>query len=107
SMFEYVEEGIFSELSVYVATDASVKFARLKIGNRSGRQRELSITGYWEFVLGEVRDKSLMHVVTELDSVSGAIFARNPYSPEFADRIVFVDCSETIRTITGDRTEFL
>src|SRR5207247_1970476 len=28
-------------------------------------------------------------------------------SPEFADRVVFVDGSETIRTITGDRTEFL
>ena len=84
-----------------------MKFARLKITNRSGRPRELSVTGYWEWVLGELRDKSLMHVVTELDPVSGALFARNPYSPEFADRVVFVDCSETIRTVTGDRTEFL
>ena len=75
--------------------------------NRSGRPRQLSVTGYWELVLGELRDKSLMHVVTELDAVSGALFARNPYSTEFADRVVFVDCSETIRTVTGDRTEFL
>ncbi len=107
SMFEYAEDGIVTELSIYVATDAPVKFARLKITNRSGRQRELSVTGYWEFVLGELRDRSLMHVVTELDPVSGALFARNPYSTEFADRVVFVDASETIRTITGDRTEFL
>jgi cyclic beta-1,2-glucan synthetase len=48
-----------------------------------------------------------MHVVTEVDPLSGALFARNPYSPEFADRVVFVDCSEAIRTVTGDRTEFL
>ncbi|MBI2806708.1 MAG: hypothetical protein HYX68_17150 [Planctomycetes bacterium] len=107
SMFEYAEDGIITELSIYVATDAPVKFARLKITNRSGRQRELSVTGYWEFVLGELRDKSLMHVVTELDPVCGALFARNPYSNEFAERVVFVDASETIRTITGDRTEFL
>jgi cellobiose phosphorylase len=107
SMFEYVEDGIVSEFSVYVATDAPVKFARLKITNRSGRQRELSVTGYWELVLGELRDRSLMHVVTELDPVCGALFARNPYSPEFADRVVFVDASETNRTFTGDRTEFL
>ena len=107
SMFEYAEDGIVTELSVYVATDAPVKFARLKITNRSGRPRELSVTGYWELVLGELRDKSLMHVVTELDPICGALFARNPYSPEFADRVVFVDGSETIRTMTGDRTEFL
>ena len=48
-----------------------------------------------------------MHVVTELDPVCGALFARNPYNTEFADRVVFVDASETIRTVTGDRTEFL
>ena len=107
SIFEYTEDGIVTELCVYVATDAPVKFARLKITNRSGRPRQLSVTGYWELVLGELRDKTLMHVVTELDPVSGALFARNAYSPEFADRVAFVDCSETNRTVTGDRTEFL
>jgi cellobiose phosphorylase len=107
SMFEYAEDGIVTEFSVYVATDAPVKFARLKIANRSGRRRELSVIGYWELVLGELRDRSLMHVVTELDPVCGALFARNPYNPEFADRVVFVDASEAIRSVTGDRTEFL
>ena len=107
SMFEHTEEGIVTELSIYVAMDAPVKFVRLKIANRSNRRRELSVTGYWEFVLGELRDKSLMHVVTELDPVCGALFARNPYSNEFADRVVFVDASETNRTFTADRTEFL
>ncbi|HQR07415.1 MAG TPA: glucoamylase family protein [Gemmatales bacterium] len=107
SMFEYAEDGIITELSIYVATEAPVKFVRLKISNRSGRQRQLSVTGFWELVLGELRDKSLMHVVTEIDSVTGAIFARNPYNPEFADRVVFIDSSETMRTVTGDRTEFI
>src|SRR5207244_2453982 len=50
---------------------------------------------------------SLMHVVTEVDAISGALLARNPYNTEFGDRIAFVDCSETLRTVTGDRTEFL
>src|SRR5262249_28677306 len=96
-----------TELCHYVATDAPVKFVRLKITNRSGQRRQLSVTGYWELVLGELRDKTLMHVVTEVDPLSGALFARNPYSPEFADRVVFVDSSDAIRTVTGDRTEFL
>jgi cellobiose phosphorylase len=107
SMFECCEDGIVTELSLYVATDAPVKFVRLKITNRSGRARQLSVTGYWEWVLGEVRDRTLMHVVTEVDAVSGALFARNPYHTEFGDRVAFVDCSESTRTVTGDRTEFI
>jgi cellobiose phosphorylase len=107
TIFEYYDDGIVTEFCHYVATDAPVKFIRLKIANRCGRPRQLSLTGYWELVLGELRDKTLMHVVTKVDPVSGAFFACNPYSPEFADRVVFVDSSETLRTVTGDRTEFL
>ncbi len=40
-----------------------------------------------------------MHVVTETDPASGAILARNVYSPEFGDRVAFVNCSETNRTL--------
>lgn len=107
SMFEYADDGIISELSIYVATDAPVKFVRLKLSNRSGRQRQLSITAYWEWVLGELRDRTLAHVVTEVDAASGAIFARNPYSIEFGNRVAFVECSETDRSMTGDRLEFI
>jgi cyclic beta-1,2-glucan synthetase len=37
TIFDYTEDGITTELCVYVATDAPVKFARLKIRNHSGR----------------------------------------------------------------------
>ncbi|HEV3023286.1 MAG TPA: glucoamylase family protein [Pirellulales bacterium] len=107
TIFEYAEDGIVSELCLYVAVDEPVKFARLRISNRSGRPRRLSVTGYWEWVLGELRDKTLLHVVTELDPTSGALFARNAFSPEFGERTAFVDSSETVRTVTADRTEFL
>ncbi len=107
TFFEYAEDGIISELCLFVATDAPVKFARLRITNRSGRTRQLSVTGFWEWVLGELRDKSLMHVISELDPISGALFARNTYNTDFAGRVAFVDCSEPIRTVTADRTEFL
>ena len=107
SIFDYTEEGLTTELCVYVATDSPVKFYKLKITNRSGRARQLSVTGYWELVLGASRSKSLMHVVTEADPTSGAILARNVYNPEFGDRVAFVNCSESNRTLTGDRAEFL
>ena len=107
SIFEYTEDGITTELCVYVATDAPVKFMRVRVSNRSGRVRRLSVTGYWEWVLGELRHKSLMHAVTEVDAVSGAIFVRNAYNTEFPGRVIFVDSSESTRTVTGDRAEFL
>ena len=107
SVFEYNEFGITSELWVYVATDAPIKFAVLKIKNNSGRSRKLSATAYCEWVLGEMRSKSLMHVVTEIDPKCGALLARNHYSIEFSDRIAFLDVSESSRSVTGDRTEFI
>ena len=107
SVFEHTEGGIRSELWVYVALDASIKFSVLKVRNESGRSRRLSATGYVEWVLGDLRPKSSMHVVTELDPGSGALFARNPYNIEFAGRVAFLDVDETMRSLSGDRTEFL
>ncbi|MBI5017592.1 MAG: cyclic beta 1-2 glucan synthetase [Deltaproteobacteria bacterium] len=107
SVFEHAERGIRSELWVYVALDAAVKFTVLKVRNESGRARRLSATGYVGWVLGDLRPKSAPHVVTEVDPGSGALFARNPYNTEFAGRVAFFSVDEAIRTVTGDRTEFL
>ncbi len=38
---------------------------------------------------------------------SGALFARNPYNTEFADRVAFFDVDDATRTVSGDRTEFI
>ncbi len=107
SVFEHTENGIRSELTVYVALDAPVKFAVLKLRNLGSRPRRLSVTGYWEWVLGDLRHKSLMHLQTEMDPRTGALVARNPYHSEFAERIAFIDVNEVTRTFTGDRREFL
>jgi cellobiose phosphorylase len=107
SVFEHNEDGIDSELTVYVDLDLPVKFAVLKVRNASGRPRRLSATGYVEWVLGDLRAKSSMHVVTEIDPNSGALLARNAYNPEFAEHVAFFDVDDVTRTISGDRTEFI
>ena len=107
SVFEHFEAGIASELFTYVAMDAPVKFAVVKLRNHSGRTRRLSLFGYWELVLGEWRHANLMHIVTETDPYTGALFARNSYGRECAGRIVFAQVSELARTMTGNRTEFI
>jgi cyclic beta-1,2-glucan synthetase len=107
SVFETRSGGIRSELWVYVAIDAAVKFSVLKVRNESGRQRRLSVTGYVEWVLGDLRAKSAMHVSTEIDARSGALYARNPYNADFADRVAFFDVDDPARAFSGDRREFL
>ena len=107
SIFEYTEDGIATELRIYVATDAPVKFIIFKLRNGSGRARRLSVTGFFELVLGDRREMHALHVVTEVDPKTGALLARNAYNTEFAERVVFLDASESKRTVTGDRSEFL
>ncbi|MGB5569124.1 MAG: glycosyl hydrolase family 65 protein, partial [Sedimenticolaceae bacterium] len=107
SVFEHTEGGIQSELWVYVALDAAVKFCVLKVRNLSGRPRRLSATGYVEWVLGDLQPRSAMHVTTEVDPYSGAIYARNPYNTEFPDRVAFFDVDDADRTVSCDRVEFI
>lgn len=107
TVFEHTENGLISELWIYVAMDAPVKFAVLKLRNVSGRARRVSVTGYWEWVLGELRAKHLMHVQTEVDPRSGVLLARNHHNTDFPGRIAFLDVNDSTRTITGDRKEFI
>ncbi len=107
SVFTHAEDGIDSELWVYVALDAPIKFAVLKVRNKSGRLRRLSVTGYIEWVLGELRPKSMMHVITGMDPNIGALLARNAYNVDFGERIAFFDVDDATRSFSGDRTEFI
>jgi cyclic beta-1,2-glucan synthetase len=107
SIFEYTEDGISTEMRTYVATDAPLKFITLKLRNTSGRPRRLSVTGFFELLLGDRREATAAHVVTEVDPKTGALLGRNAYNSEFSERVTFLDSSETARTVTGDRTEFI
>ena len=87
--------------------DAPVKLTNLKLRNVSGGPRRLSVTGYCEWVLGDLRHKTLLNVQTEVDLKTGALLARNFYNTEFPDRIVFFDVTDPSRSLTGSRKEFL
>ncbi len=107
SVFEYTQDRLFTELTTYVGVEAPVKFVSIKARNLSDRTRRISVTGFCEWVLGESRDRCAMHVVTRLDPQTGAIFARNAFTIDFPGHTAFFHCSETDRSLTGNRTEFI
>jgi cyclic beta-1,2-glucan glucanotransferase len=107
SIFQHSEDGIYSEICVYVDIEAAVKFIVLKLHNQSNRSRKLSATGYMEWVLGDLGPKTQMHIITETDADTGAVLAKNPYNTVFENRIAFFDVDERARFFTTDRTEFI
>jgi cyclic beta-1,2-glucan synthetase len=110
SVFEHTEDGISSELRLYVAIDSPVKFSHLTLHNRSDRARRLSVTGHVDWVLGDERAKTRMQVVTEVDAATGALFARHAYNTHFAGRTAFFDVdvagSRAATEVCGDRADF-
>ncbi|WP_280154855.1 glycoside hydrolase family 94 protein [Piscinibacter sp. XHJ-5] len=110
SVFEHEEAGIRSELTVFVAMDAAVKFSRLVLRNLGERARRLSATGYVEWVLGDLREKTAPHITTDIAADNGAVYARNRYNNEYGDWVGFFDIDEGDRlfaTLTCDRAEFI
>lgn len=107
SVFEHAAHGIQSELLTYVALDAPLKHIVVKLRNDGATPRRLSVTGYVEWVLGELRAPSAPHVVTEQDPVSGALFARNAYNADFAGRVAFFHLDAEHVAFTCDRAEFI
>jgi len=107
TVFEHASHGISQELLVFAPLDAPVKVSLLRLRNRSERRRRLSVTNYVELLLGESRQISAPHVVTDLEESEGAIFARNSYNNEFAGRVAFVGTTEQQFTMTCDRKEFI
>ncbi len=110
SVFEHDAAGIHSEMTVFVAMDAAVKFSLLVVRNDSDRPRRLSVTGYVEWVLGDMRAKTVPHISSMVSLGNGALYARNPFSNDFGDWVGFFDADERAHargSFTCDRTEFI
>ncbi len=106
--YEHTRDGIDSSLLVFVPPTETVKVFKLALRNDSPRPRRLSVTLYVDWVLGEHRSATHLHVVTARDNVTGALLARNRFRQDFVDRMAFLDLwPGDRRTVTGDRTEFI
>jgi len=107
SRFEHVAHGIGLDLVQTVPLSDPIKISRLQLRNLSGRTRHLSVTAYVEWVLGPSRSVSAPFLMTEIDPVTGALFARNPWNSAFGSRVAFIDCGGRRTDHTADRREFI
>jgi cellobiose phosphorylase len=111
TVFEHNSHGIEQELVHYVPLDEDggdpLLVQRLRLRSHSPRPRRLQITFYAEWTLGEDREHTQMHVVTEWDRASGSLFARNSYHPDHGSRVAFAALSPRATGFTADRAEFL
>src|ERR1700694_120320 len=107
SRFTHTAQDISVDLVQFVPLRDPIKISRLKLHNQSDRVRNISLTAYVEWVLSQSRQASAAFVTTAIDSATGAMFARNPWSSPFGSRIAFADMSGHQDDWTGDRREFI
>jgi cyclic beta-1,2-glucan synthetase len=107
-VYEHTRNQLASELVLFATPQDPVKVFHLTLKNLSPRRRRCSVTLYAEWVLGENRSRTAIHVVTATDPATGAVLARNVFRPEFSTRVAFLDLSPgRERSVTGDRMEFI
>jgi cyclic beta-1,2-glucan synthetase len=104
---EHDSHDVALDLLQFVPEDDPVKISRLKITNRSGERRRLSVTYYVEWVLGNQRAKSAPFVITERDPKTSAVLARNPWNSDFSGRVAFADLGGRQQSFTCDRAQFI
>ena len=107
TVFEHLYDGVLSETTMFVDLHSPIKFVVIKLKNVSGRNRKLSVSGYAEWVLGDLRSRTAPHVITELDASTGALIARNAYNNDFPNRVIFFDVDDPQYEFTCDRSEFI
>ncbi len=99
--------GLLQELRVFVPPDDPVKIIRLRVRNQLDRPRRVTVTYFVEWALGSSRPQGRAFIATEYDAHARAMLARNPWTPEFADRVAFLASTHEPHGMTADRSEFI
>ena len=105
--YQHAVADMRQELAIFVAPEDPVKLAVLTLTNASLRTRRISVFGYVEWCLGPPRAGERRFVVTEMDDATGVMLSHNRYNADFNGCVAFWRATETPRSHTGDRSEFV
>ncbi|MGE5554272.1 MAG: GH36-type glycosyl hydrolase domain-containing protein [Betaproteobacteria bacterium] len=111
TMFVHQSHGLTQTGLLFVPRRDPLKVLRLSLRNEEDRPRQVSVTYYAEWVLGVSRQQTAPFLVTEWDSATGTLLARNAFQDCFAGRHAFLHLSSddpgASLSFTGDRAEFV
>jgi cyclic beta-1,2-glucan synthetase len=100
---------IDQEVTAFVPRADPLRIVRVRLEERSGRARELSLVSYARLVLGALVSESARFVCSEWDGAGGVLFARG-VGDERGDEVTFAaavaPAGATLHG-SGDRTSFL
>src|SRR5204863_7612943 len=105
--YDSMRSDLAQTMTVFVPLQDAVKVVTYRVTNRTGRAQSLTLTYYAELVLGGQPEETGMHIVTDVDATSGALFAWNTARVDYAERVAFADVLHRPRTVTADRTAVL
>ena len=91
----------------FVPLEDPIKISRLKITNSGGEARQLSVTYYVDWVLGNQNNRAAPFIITEIEPQTRALLARNPWTTDFQPQVAFMDLGGRQQSYTADRAEFL
>ncbi|MCT8971440.1 GH36-type glycosyl hydrolase domain-containing protein [Microbaculum marinisediminis] len=106
TVWQHVSHRLEQKLLVFVPPDDPVKIARLTLHNLESRPRRITATYYAEWLLGALTS-ARPFVVCEYDAARHALLARNPWNPDFAERVAFLTSNHPPHSLTTDRQDFL
>jgi cyclic beta-1,2-glucan synthetase len=104
---EHTSHGVALTLTQFVPLEDSIKISRLKIVNASDGPRQLSVTHYLDWRLGNQNNGAAPFIITAIDPKTRALLARNPWTSDFKSRVAFLDMAGRQQSCTADRTEFI
>lgn len=112
STFSHDSCGLAQTTTMFVARDEPLKITLLRIENRTGQVRRLSVFFYLQWALGGLMSETAGRVSTNFDAQARTIWATNPDRDYFGQNIAFsaLQCEPAVTdsvSISCDRATFL
>ncbi len=111
SEWRHTSHELAQEVTSFVALDAPLKITRIRITNRSGRPRRLSLFGYARLVLGMQPGEDARAIVVDAAADGRLLRATNGMAGVFADGVAFAaaasDAADAQVSFTADRERLL
>ena len=100
-----IKNQIIQEIDTFVAKENRVKINILKLTNTSGERKKLKIIYYIKPVIGE--DEILSNGYINVSLTNNVITAKNLYTNNFKDKVIYCSSNEKIKTFTGCKNDFI